>query len=291
MAEETALAEGRPKTAEGVETEGTRTDGALDDPMPISDEDLEAADDEPRRSRASLPPPLPPQARRTSVVPSAPPPAGRDSVPPKAPPSAQSGTWRISERASPLPPRERILTPPPLPPPRPRQDGIELAAMRRELGEARGMIARLRLQVRQRDDRIAELQRELGGHARKMEQATEDAAAARAELERARDELRRAQEQAAEPGDDLKRLPGVGPGFERALRAEGITSFAQIAAWSIADVHAIAPRLRTKPGRILRDQWIDHARALVGGASNPDLDARAGATTDRTPVEGQPSHE
>ncbi|MGH1357067.1 MAG: 50S ribosomal protein L21, partial [Thalassovita sp.] len=41
---------------------------------------------------------------------------------------------------------------------------------------------------------------------------------------------------AAAGGDDLKTLSGVGPALEKKLNAAGVTSFAQIAAWTEADI-------------------------------------------------------
>jgi predicted flap endonuclease-1-like 5' DNA nuclease len=45
----------------------------------------------------------------------------------------------------------------------------------------------------------------------------------------------------------------------------GVTSFAQIAAWSDADVTRIDAQLGRFKGRITRDQWIEQARLLSAG--------------------------
>ncbi|MBZ8119181.1 50S ribosomal protein L21 [Roseovarius sp. LXJ103] len=62
-------------------------------------------------------------------------------------------------------------------------------------------------------------------------------------------------------GDDLKQLSGVGPALEKKLHEAGVTSFAQIAAWSPEDVAAMDEKLSFK-GRIDREGWIDQAKKL-----------------------------
>ncbi|WP_394153386.1 50S ribosomal protein L21 [Loktanella salsilacus] len=61
--------------------------------------------------------------------------------------------------------------------------------------------------------------------------------------------------------DDLKQLSGVGPALEKKLHAEGITTFAQIAAWSDADAEEFGEKLNFK-GRIQREGWIEQAKEL-----------------------------
>jgi large subunit ribosomal protein L21 len=62
--------------------------------------------------------------------------------------------------------------------------------------------------------------------------------------------------------DDLKQLSGVGPALEKKLHAAGVTSFAQIAAWTDADVAAKDEKLSLK-GRIEREGWIAQAKELA----------------------------
>jgi predicted flap endonuclease-1-like 5' DNA nuclease len=64
-------------------------------------------------------------------------------------------------------------------------------------------------------------------------------------------------------GDDLTRIKGVGPRFERALKAQGVTTYAQIASWTEEDIDRIAPLIRVKPERIQRERWVDRARELL----------------------------
>jgi large subunit ribosomal protein L21 len=70
--------------------------------------------------------------------------------------------------------------------------------------------------------------------------------------------------EAAEPG--FRSIRGIGPAMEDRLRAAGVTSVAQIAAWSDSDVEAIAPRLRVTPERVRSQAWVDQARSLMGSS-------------------------
>lgn len=65
--------------------------------------------------------------------------------------------------------------------------------------------------------------------------------------------------------DDLLRLKGVGPKIAAILNAQGTTRFAQIAAWTDADIAAIDARLGNFAGRPRRDNWVDQARLLASG--------------------------
>lgn len=69
---------------------------------------------------------------------------------------------------------------------------------------------------------------------------------------------------AASGGDDLKKLSGVGPVLEEKLHAAGVTSFAQIAAWTEADIAEFDEKLSFK-GRIEREGWVEQAKELAKG--------------------------
>ena len=75
-------------------------------------------------------------------------------------------------------------------------------------------------------------------------------------------------EKKAAPGasgaDDLKELSGVGPALEKKLHAAGVTTFAQIAAWTEEDVAAMDEKLSFK-GRIEREGWIEQAKEKSKG--------------------------
>ena len=62
--------------------------------------------------------------------------------------------------------------------------------------------------------------------------------------------------------DDLKALSGVGPALEKKLHDAGVTTFAQIAAWTEEDVAAMDEKLSFK-GRIEREGWIAQAAELA----------------------------
>ncbi|MEO0767530.1 MAG: helix-hairpin-helix domain-containing protein, partial [Pseudomonadota bacterium] len=69
---------------------------------------------------------------------------------------------------------------------------------------------------------------------------------------------------AASDGDDLKKLSGVGPALEKKLHAAGVTTYAQIAAWTPEDVAAMDEKLSFK-GRIEREGWIAQAAEMAKG--------------------------
>ncbi|MBD3663231.1 50S ribosomal protein L21 [Sulfitobacter aestuariivivens] len=64
--------------------------------------------------------------------------------------------------------------------------------------------------------------------------------------------------------DDLKELSGVGPALEKKLHAAGVTTFAQIAAWTEADVADMDEKLSFK-GRIEREGWVAQAQEKTKG--------------------------
>ncbi|SMP30582.1 NADH-quinone oxidoreductase subunit E [Shimia sagamensis] len=68
----------------------------------------------------------------------------------------------------------------------------------------------------------------------------------------------------ADAADDLKQLKGVGPALEKKLHENGVTSFAQIAAWGPAEIEDMDDKLSFK-GRIERDGWVDQANLLAAG--------------------------
>lgn len=69
---------------------------------------------------------------------------------------------------------------------------------------------------------------------------------------------------AAAGADDLKALSGVGPALEKKLHEAGITTFAQIAAWTQDDIDAANEKLSFK-GRIEREGWVEQAKELTKG--------------------------
>ncbi|MEM7702211.1 MAG: hypothetical protein AAF251_09780 [Pseudomonadota bacterium] len=71
--------------------------------------------------------------------------------------------------------------------------------------------------------------------------------------------------------DDLRQIKGVGPKLVTMLADEGVTTFAQVAAWTDSDVAKIDAKLGRFSGRITRDQWVEQAKMLISG----DKDAYA----------------
>ena len=64
--------------------------------------------------------------------------------------------------------------------------------------------------------------------------------------------------------DDLKELSGVGPALEKKLHEAGVTTFAQIAAWTEADIADMDEKLSFK-GRIEREGWVEQAKEKTKG--------------------------
>jgi predicted flap endonuclease-1-like 5' DNA nuclease len=67
-------------------------------------------------------------------------------------------------------------------------------------------------------------------------------------------------------GDDLKSIKGIGPKYEKMLRAAGVTGLAAIAAWSESDIDTMADKVGIKAERIRRDDWVGNAKRLTGAA-------------------------
>ena len=70
---------------------------------------------------------------------------------------------------------------------------------------------------------------------------------------------------AASEGDDLRQIKGLGPKLATMLNEQGITRFAQIAAWTDEDVARVDATLGKFSGRITRDQWVEQAKLLEKG--------------------------
>lgn len=65
--------------------------------------------------------------------------------------------------------------------------------------------------------------------------------------------------------DDLTRIKGLGPKIATLLREQGVTRFADIAAWNDADIERIDAQLGRFQGRIRRDAWVEQAKLLSAG--------------------------
>jgi predicted flap endonuclease-1-like 5' DNA nuclease len=66
-------------------------------------------------------------------------------------------------------------------------------------------------------------------------------------------------------GDDLTAIKGLGKVKVARLAEAGVTSYAQIAAWTDEDIAAFGLRTNTSPGQIKREDWVGQARDLSQG--------------------------
>jgi large subunit ribosomal protein L21 len=66
---------------------------------------------------------------------------------------------------------------------------------------------------------------------------------------------------AGDAGDDLQTIKGIGGVSEQRLSAIGVTTFAQIAAWSDDDLERVATDIKVSAERIRREDWVGQARA------------------------------
>jgi large subunit ribosomal protein L21 len=64
--------------------------------------------------------------------------------------------------------------------------------------------------------------------------------------------------------DDISLIGGIGPKILKGLTDMGITTFAQIAAWTEADIERVETELKQK-GRVGREEWIEQAKELMAG--------------------------
>ena len=64
------------------------------------------------------------------------------------------------------------------------------------------------------------------------------------------------------PPNDLTRLVGIGPKLQIALAERGVTRFADIAAWTEADLAEVDKALDLK-GRAVRDAWVAQAKRFA----------------------------
>lgn len=66
-------------------------------------------------------------------------------------------------------------------------------------------------------------------------------------------------------GDDLSKIKGLGPKLQALLPTLGISTYAQIAALTEADLAALDPKLGAFAGRPKRDNWMEQAKHLAAG--------------------------
>lgn len=65
--------------------------------------------------------------------------------------------------------------------------------------------------------------------------------------------------------DDLELIDGVGPMLASLLHEIGVFYFWQVAEWTPEEIDWVESKLKHFRGRIRRDDWVGHARALAAG--------------------------
>lgn len=66
--------------------------------------------------------------------------------------------------------------------------------------------------------------------------------------------------------DDLKEIKGIGPKYEKMLNDLGYRTFAQVAAWTEADIARMQDAMPNFDNRIRSEDWIGQAAELAGKA-------------------------
>lgn len=66
--------------------------------------------------------------------------------------------------------------------------------------------------------------------------------------------------------DDLRLIKGVGPKLAALLHSLGYYHFDQIAAWTPSEIAWVDENLEGFKGRMIREEWVEQARALAAGA-------------------------
>jgi predicted flap endonuclease-1-like 5' DNA nuclease len=113
--------------------------------------------------------------------------------------------------------------------------------------------------------RVAELEAELGGLPELELKLVELELKLRERDEQIRElteQLNRTDSKPPSERVGLRRIRGIGPAYERALLALGITTVAQIAQFTHEEIARIAPLIKARADRILRDDWVGQAQLL-----------------------------
>jgi large subunit ribosomal protein L21 len=69
--------------------------------------------------------------------------------------------------------------------------------------------------------------------------------------------------ESSSPETGFRTIRGIGPALEERLREAGVTSIVQVAAWSDADIEAVAPLLKVTPERIRSQAWVEQAQGVL----------------------------
>jgi len=207
----------------------------------------------PPRANAALPP-LPPSMRSPSARPPAAPsmrPTGSIPASPMTP-SLRPDGGRVQELLAELMRARKELT--------------ETATELRKVVSERNA---LRIRLVQAENSARELASASRAEAELRNEFVDAHAASSAALRARVSELEAAlasASRAPKPSEQLslRQIRGIGPAFERSLHGLGITTVAQIAAFDGSEIQRIAPLIKARVDRILRDDWVGQAKQLLG---------------------------
>jgi predicted flap endonuclease-1-like 5' DNA nuclease len=131
---------------------------------------------------------------------------------------------------------------------------------RQAVENQRSVTADLEARLRERDERIVDLEAQLASVQR---ETPDNLSAPRGDPAVKTVPRYGAPDPRSEKADDLTRIKGIGPVLKDKLIGLGITSFRQIAEFTPADVDRVTEVLDF-PGRIERERWVEQAREIVG---------------------------
>lgn len=147
---------------------------------------------------------------------------------------------------------------------------LERARQRAETAEAERDRARaLAGELEARLDRTELLDPEVPGQLEELREAKNKIIELTQKLAHLEQELSESLAWDAPAGDDLKRIPGIGPKYERALNELGVRTFAQIAAWTTDDIARFSAKLKLHRSRIEKAGWVGEAQKLAGLTPEP----------------------
>jgi predicted flap endonuclease-1-like 5' DNA nuclease len=129
------------------------------------------------------------------------------------------------------------------------EDAQELADLREQLAQAQTDAARAEAEATRAKEQLGAAQAELA-RLRTAPAAPRSEPAAASPL------------QSAKQLQGLRRIRGIGPAYQRVLEQLGVTKVQQVAAWTPADVKSFALKLKIKPERIQKDDWVGQAKQL-----------------------------
>ncbi|HEY6085619.1 MAG TPA: hypothetical protein VIU63_09505 [Nitrospira sp.] len=137
-----------------------------------------------------------------------------------------------------------------------KEKDVRLGAMQQQLNEAASLhaeLAKKEEEISRLRKRLVEVRAALRVQGESVDTASSHSGGKGPETERTK---------SANEGrkDDLKKIRGISPGYERVLNRMGTYTFIQIAKWTQNDIMRVAQQLETAPDRIRRDDWIGAAK-------------------------------